>query len=296
MASSIVTMNVKPPFSFDEIAGYLSRSRNECLFTVEHNTVFRAVPVGENFVPVAIQGSDKSVTIQYLRECNNEHQKAVSDYVAEWLGLYDDLTAFNERMASCPLMKEVVSQHRGLRLVGVPNLFEALAWAIIGQQITLTFAYTLKRRFVEKWGTPHSLQGRDFWLFPQPEVVASLTSESLVSQGFSRNKASYVIDVAERIATNSLSKERLMKLGDFREIERQLLQIRGIGSWSAHYVLMRCFRDPSAFPVQDVGLHKAIKALMGLERKPGIGELQVLAECWQGYEAYAVFYLWRTLY
>lgn len=61
--------------------------------------------------------------------------------------------------------------------MGIPDLFEAIAWGILGQQINLTYAYTLKRRLVEKFGTSVEYEGKRFWLFPTPDVIANLTVE-----------------------------------------------------------------------------------------------------------------------
>lgn len=69
----------------------------------------------------------------------------------------------------------------------------------------------------------------------------------------------------------------------------------GFGPWTANYVMMRCLRDPSAFPIEDVGLHNALKQQLKLSEKPGLAEIRQLAAAWQGWEAYATFYLWRSL-
>ena len=79
-------------------------------------------------------------------------------------------------------------------------------------------------------------------------------------------------------------------------MEQALIRIRGIGPWTANYVLMRCLQMPMAFPIADVGLHLALKQALGWDRKPTIPEIRELAAGWSGWEAYATFYLWRLLY
>ena len=76
--------------------------------------------------------------------------------------------------------------------------------------------------------------------------------------------------------------------------EKLLVRIRGIGPWTANYVLMRCLRFPTAFPIDDVGLHNVIKLLTGSETKPT--KIKEYATTWTNWESYATFYLWRTLY
>jgi DNA-3-methyladenine glycosylase II len=78
-------------------------------------------------------------------------------------------------------------------------------------------------------------------------------------------------------------------------MREKLLQIRGVGEWTADYVLMKCFRIPSVFPITDVGLHNALKIHLGLSQKPSLPEIKKLAADWNPWEAYATFYLWRSL-
>lgn len=120
--------------------------------------------------------------------------------------------------------------------------------------------------------------------------------EELDSLRMTARKSEYLIDTAAAVASGELSKERLLAAGGLKEAERLLVGRRGIGPWTAHYVIMRCLRYPDAFPIDDVGLHNAIKLQMGLDRKPTKSELLELSADWAGWEAYATFYLWRLLY
>lgn len=98
------------------------------------------------------------------------------------------------------------------------------------------------------------------------------------------------------MADGRLVKELLLEMNDFAAMEKELLSIRGIGPWTANYVLMRCLRNAAAFPIADVGLHNALKHVLGLDEKPTLPHIRQLAEGWKGWEAYATFYLWRVLY
>ncbi|MNJ35231.1 DNA-3-methyladenine glycosylase [compost metagenome] len=109
-------------------------------------------------------------------------------------------------------------------------------------------------------------------------------------------KCEYLIGAAQLIADGTLTKEILLEAGSAGRAEEILVSIRGIGPWTANYVLMRCLRIPSAFPIDDVGLHNAIKKLTGSERKPTKREIRKLSAAWTDWEAYATFYLWRFLY
>ncbi|WP_408007647.1 DNA-3-methyladenine glycosylase family protein [Pseudalkalibacillus sp. A8] len=217
----------------------------------------------------------------------------VTNYIIEWFDLKTDLQPFYEIAGQDTLLSGLTKNFYGLRVIGVPDLFEALCWSVIGQQVNLPFAYTVKRRFVEAFGKSVEYNGQIFWLFPEPQKITCLMSEDLKELQFTARKAEYIIGIAEMMANGSLTKESLME--DLQNAEQKLLSIRGIGPWSAHYVMMRCLRDPSAFPIGDAGLQNALKKLLGRETKPAPEEIRQLFSSWENWEAYAVFYLWRSL-
>lgn len=139
-------------------------------------------------------------------------------------------------------------------------------------------------------------EGKQFWIFPTPYDIAALTVEELHVLRMTVKKCEYIIGVAQLIAEGKLTKELLLNAGDYKQSEKMLVSIRGIGTWTANYVLMRCLRVPTAFPIDDVGLHNAIKYLLGTEKKPTKEEILKLFSNWGNWESYATFYLWRFLY
>src|SRR6185437_15663346 len=84
---------------------------------------------------------------------DTQTKQAVELYLTEWFDMDTDLGPFYGLAAEDPLLKPLAERFRGLRNIGIPDLFEALCWGILGQQINLAFAYTLKKRFVETFGS-----------------------------------------------------------------------------------------------------------------------------------------------
>ncbi|MET0960055.1 MAG: DNA-3-methyladenine glycosylase [Psychrobacillus psychrotolerans] len=207
-----------------------------------------------------------------------------------------DLSLFYEVAKQDKILQQIHKRYYGLRMMCIPELFEALTWAIMGQQINLTFAYKLKQRFVEHFGECLTFEGNTFWLYPTYERIATLGVEELITLQFTVRKAEYVIGVAEAMTNGELTKEMLLQEPTYEQAKKSLLGIRGVGPWTADYALMKCLHQLSAFPIADVGLHNALKVPLGLERKPTIEEIKEVATNWQGWQAYATFYLWRSLY
>ncbi|WP_241158450.1 DNA-3-methyladenine glycosylase family protein [Cohnella candidum] len=297
------TMRLTPPpiFSFEHTLGYMARSANECLYRIENGTIIRCVPVGPH-KPVVAVGTDPdgslSIRISGVEPADLDRVSVpILEYVTDWLDLRTDLAPFFKIADRDPLLCGPAESFRGLRLVGVPDLYEAIGWAILGQQINLPFAYTLKRRLVESFGgSAVDGEGVRHWIFPAAETIAALNPADLIPLKMTAKKAEYLIHTAQLVASGTLTKEKLSAAGSASDAERLLTSVRGIGPWTAHYVAMRCLRFPEAFPIQDVGLHLAIKKLQGADRKPTLPEIREMASRWTGWEAYATFYLWRTLY
>ncbi|TQR21602.1 DNA-3-methyladenine glycosylase family protein [Psychrobacillus vulpis] len=296
----LIILNVPTEFSFTQNLRYLMRSTNECMFHIYDNKVRKAIPIDEYTALVEIRElDDYSLIIEFLgdtRPKSKATRERVVAYIIEWFDLKTELKVFYEVAKNDALLKQATIEFMGLRIMGIPDLFEAMVWGILGQQINLAYAYTLKRRLVEKFGRSVKFEGQQYWVFPTPSDIAKLALEDLVDLKMTVKKCEYLIEVASLIDMGLLNKKMLLDTNDLKEAEKVLTKIRGIGPWTANYVLMRCLRFPSAFPIDDVGLHNAIKHVTGSEQKPLRDEIQKLSIPWKGWEAYATFYLWRLLY
>ena len=290
------------PVDFDIKAnlGYLMRNKNECMFEVENEIITRVIAVRDMRFLVRIHFNARNqIIVQFLGDSSprkKSERTEVINFIREWFDLDRDLTPFYAMAKADSLLKRPVKEFYGLRLIGVPDLFEALCWGVLGQQINLAFAYSLKRQFVEKFGVSIESNEREYWVFPTYQQIAQLTPADLADIKMTLKKSEYIIGIAQLMANGELSKETLLSMDNLKEAEKSLIKIRGIGPWTANYVLMRCLRFTSAYPIDDVGLHNAIKHLTGSEKKPTKDELLKLSLKWANWQAYATFYLWRVLY
>lgn len=298
--NNALTLAAPKEFNFQENLRYLSRSNNECMFHIEDNKIYKVIPVEHvnPLVEISIN-TDGNIQIRFLGESYNSEKwvcDAVANYVIEWFDFTTDLAPFYTLAKHDPLLQGPIQDYYGLRTLGIPDLFEALSWGIIGQQINLAYAYTLKRRLVEQFGSYVKWNDRKHRIFPSPETIANLHVEDLKKLKMTTRKCEYLIGIARLITEGKLSKESLLQTQDVKIAEKQLTAIHGIGPWTAHYVLMRCLRFTSAFPIDDVGLHNAIKFITCSENKPTKHEIKDFAANWTNWESYETFYLWRVLY
>ncbi|WML58512.1 DNA-3-methyladenine glycosylase 2 [Neobacillus sp. PS2-9] len=292
-------IEIKPPedFNFKECLVFLGRSDQELLHRIKDGFVYKLLKIDQEPLLLKIGFIDDSLQGEFpLGKPTVKAQKMASDYVVDWFDLGRDLAGFYEMAQHDQMLQRVVSKYRGLRMIGIPDLFEALTWAIIGQQINLTFAYTLRKRFVERFGESVTFEGETYWLYPTFDRIAEIEVDALKELQFTARKAEYVIGVSRAMVNGELTREHLLKMEDYQQTHAYLTKLRGIGSWTADYVMMKCLHQSAAFPITDVGLHNAVRIQLGLERKPTLDELKEMAAGWTGWEAYSVFYLWRSLY
>jgi DNA-3-methyladenine glycosylase II len=298
--SPFITIHFPKEFQYAINLAYLARSPLECMFHLEDDKVIKAVKIGNRDVLLEVSSENSSeLQVRFLGRDQLPPKELCEEavrYVREWFDLNTDIKPFYKMAEGYPLLDSLVHRFYGLRIMGIPDLFESLCWGIMGQQINLPFAYLLKKRFVETYGRFMEWEGRQLWIFPDPKDIATLTVEQLMPLQLTRNKSEYILEIARRMAEGRLSKDDLLQWDDFKLAEKELTSIRGIGPWTANYAMMRCLRDPSAFLIADVGLHNAVRHLLELDRKPTLEELRLLFAEWGNWAGYITFYMWRTLY
>jgi DNA-3-methyladenine glycosylase II len=294
-----LSIEIIPPkeFNFNECLVFLGRSEQEILYQIRDGYLYKLVKINGEFILLKVGSHSTSIQVEFpIHTPTKSIRKEVASYIWEWFDLDQNVGGFYEMARQDRVLATIAEKYYGLRIMCIPDLFEGLTWAVIGQQINLTFAYTLKKRFVEQFGESLTYEGETFWLFPTCEKIAAIDVTDLRELQFSVRKAEYVIGIAQAMASGLLTKEDLLQQQEYELVHKSLTAIRGVGAWTADYVMMKCLHQPAAFPIADVGLHNALKLQLGLDRKPKIEEIRGMASDWRGWEAYATFYLWRSLY
>ena len=294
-AMKTIRIAVPVEFDYEQNLQFLKRSPKEVLHRVEEDGVVKLLQVNGELVLFKVKSSDKGLTIDFLNTTPSvQIQEHVKNFVREWFDLETDLIPFYKLAKKDELLKDLVKKHYGYRIIGQPDLFESLVWAVLGQQINLQFAYTLKQRFVENFGERLSWNDKNYFLFPTPQEVMKLGDADLLPLQFSRQKSKYSVNIAEAFASGTISKEKLKGL-PLQEAKEILMNVKGVGNWTANYALMKTFRYPDAFPLEDAGVHNAIKNLKRMKQKPSLAQVKRVFKNYKGWEAYATLYLWKSL-
>jgi DNA-3-methyladenine glycosylase II len=205
------------------------------------------------------------------------------------LGLRIDPAPFVAAAQDDPLLGPVVRRRPGLRIVQSATVFEALTWAIIGQQINLPFAIALRRTFILQAGRQHS---SGLWCYPEAIDVARLDVEALTGRKFSRSKAETLLRLAQLVASGELT---LAREDDATAVAASLLAVKGIGPWTVNYALLRGYGYADCSLHGDVAIRTAFQRLLGEAAKPGMPRTEALLEAYKPHRTMAAAYLWASL-
>ncbi|HEY0371683.1 MAG TPA: hypothetical protein VGD79_06755 [Thermoanaerobaculia bacterium] len=262
----MAVLDLPRDFRADLILRYLGRDSDSLCERVEGSTI-----------------STASVTIALAK------RRATIDGDVEvarrLLGLHHDNVPFERAHP------DLVRGHEGARLPRTATVWEGLMWAIVGQQVNLAFAYRLRRVLVELCGRKvrNGLRAH-----PAPKKVAELDYADLTSRQFSRSKAQYVIDTARLIASGALPLETFPSR-DPQEVETELVQVRGIGMWTANYVMMRGCGFPDCVPAGDSALSASLRTYFSLDHKGDAQRTRELMERFAPWRSLATYHFWLRL-
>jgi len=167
-----------------------------------------------------------------------------------------------------------------LRRRGDP--FRTLARAIVGQQISVKAAQSVWERVV---AAAPALA---------PEAMVGLRVRRLRACGLSERKAEYLRDLARHFVDGTIRLERWPQMDD-EAVIAELVQVRGIGRWTAEMLLMFSLLRPNVLPVDDLGLRRAASLHYFGGKPASAGELRALAARWEPWRSVATWYLWRSL-
>lgn len=155
-----------------------------------------------------------------------------------FLGIQQPTTEFIKQHQRHPQLGALLRQQPGLRVAQTSSPFEAVSWAIMGQQISVAAALNVRRRFIELTGVQHS---SGLWCYPDAQRVAQVSIEQLRSVGLSLNKARAIAQISQLLSSQTLTFPRHVDASNIEQLRSDLLAIAGIGPWTVNYTLMRGF-------------------------------------------------------
>lgn len=282
------TLSALPPFRLDLTVWALRRRQKNLIDRWNGKEYTRVFVIDRNATLVTVEqqnATDLLITVI----CANKIpklQEIVTDMLTKMLGTDRNLDEFYRLTAQDKYLKTLSSSFKGVKPPRFPTIFEALVNAIACQQVTLDLGILLLNRLSENYGKKFA----DQYAFPQPEDLADVYEEGLKRLGFSYQKARAIITLAKEIVEKGITFKDFENMSNMESIH-YLTKIRGIGRWSAEYVLLRGLGRIDTFPGDDVGAQKNLMLLMNLSNRPNYEEIQQLTRQWKPFAGFVYFHL-----
>jgi DNA-3-methyladenine glycosylase II len=243
-------------------------------------TVTQAGSTDDPRLHVDVEGETAEATRRFIRNLLNRV-----------LGLDIDLAPFYQVAAKDRRLNDLASRFRGMRPPRFPTIFEALVNGIACQQLSLEAGLSLLNRLAASHGrAPPSGGEANKAPFPRPWDMASTSLESLRALGFSRSKGTAIIEIARAIERRDIVLDQLESLDD-GTLQARLDELRGVGRWTAEYVLLRGYGRLNVFPGDDVGARNGLERWLGLRKPLDYQHTKSILRKWQPYSGLVYLHL-----
>ncbi len=281
-------LQYRPPFDYETLLGYLHKRAITGVEEVVERRYRRTVVLPHSRGIIELEPAEKAHAILlhlYLSDLSD--LSMLVQRCRHFFDLDAIPSAVSDVLAADPLLAPLVTARPGLRIPGTVDGFELAVRAILGQQISVAGARTLAGRIVSTLGEPlEQPSGSLTHYFAAPQAVAHSELQGL---GLTKSRIVALRAMARAIAEEGLVLDRS---AEREETICRLLQLPGVGPWTAAYIAMRALGDPDAFPLTDLGLQRAFERHgVPADRK----SIAQRAEAWRPWRAYATHHLWASL-
>ncbi len=279
-------LRYRPPLAWSVLGGFLA-GRGAAACEQFDGRVYRRTVCLEGHCGWIAVAPDPQAAV--LRVTGDPALAPVQELLSARLRRLFDLDApaqdIARQLGRDPRLAALVAGQPGLRIPGTLDGFDIALRAVIGQQISVKAATTVYSRLVRRFGRPLQtpFEGLDR-LAPDAACLAPLGLDELRAQGLMQARARTILALSEAVASGRLN---LQAGAPAAQLMSAMVELPGIGPWTAQYVAMRALGDPDVFPHADLGLLRAL----GLRRPR---ELEAASQVWRPWRAYAALYLWQA--
>jgi DNA-3-methyladenine glycosylase II len=282
-----ITLRPRPPFRLDLTVWALRRRPHNLVDRFEDGIWRRVLIVAGQPVGVAVAQIRDGMRPQIEVKLFAANPEAVQDdaiaIVSRTLGLDHDLSGFYRMADSDSILGPLRDKLRGMKPVRFPTVFEAFANAVACQLVSLSAGMHVLNRVSDAFGIEMTVAGVKMRSFATAEAIARTDPDTLRALGLSRQKASYLIAIAQMALIKSNPDFADLAALDDAAAIAHLSEIRGIGRWTAEYVLLRAFGRVNIFPGDDVGGRNGLCKWLGVRDRLGYEDMRDLLARWHPY-------------
>ena len=284
-----------PPFRLDFTVWALRRRPRNAIDRWDGTTYRRIVMIGRRVTELAIRQSGSPALPRVIVTATPSlrtpaDRRQVRSIVDRLLGLQINLSGWYRVAHRDRRLAELAERFRGLKPPRFPTVFEALVNAFACQQLSLVVGLELLNRLAAVCGVTRGIGARAQYAFPAARDVARVAPARYHAIGFSRQKVRALLTLARGIDRDEVNVERLAGDGD-QEAAARLRELRGVGRWTAEYVLLRGLGRLHVFPGDDVGAQKSLARWLGRPSPLDYDGVSRTVEKWRPYAGMLYFHL-----
>ncbi len=297
-ASQSVDFELSPqaPFRLDLTAWALRRRPENEVDRWDGTSYRRVISIQGKPFEISVRQEDHRqpprlvATIAGDRRAGLSARREIARMLTRMLGLEVDLAPFYQMAAGDPRLRGLARKYRGLKPVRFPTVFEALANAFACQQFTMAAGLQLLNRLARLGSVTMEAQSGRVFGFPRPSDLLRLPPRTFGKLGFSRQKTRAFRDLCRGILAGHFDVETLRDSSN-EEAMRFLLGLRGVGRWTAEYVLLRGLGHLDVFPGDDVGAQNRLAKWLHRSRPMNYSSVRRVLEPWQPYAGFLYFHM-----
>jgi DNA-3-methyladenine glycosylase II len=290
-----VIISPLPPFRLDLTVWALRRRPRNDIDRWDGTTYRRIVMVGRRPTELAIRQSGSPAAPRVIvtptpslrTPAERGHVRSIIDRL---LGLHVDLSEWYRVAHRDRRLTELAERFRGVKPPRFPTVFEALVNGFACQQLSLVVGLELLNRLAAVCGVRRRTGEGEQYAFPSARDVARVAPAEYHAIGFSRQKVRALVTLARGIDQGDVDVERLARDGD-QEAAARLRELRGVGRWTAEYVLLRGLGRLHVFPGDDVGAQKSLARWLGRPAPLDYEGVSKAVQRWQPYAGMVYFHL-----
>jgi DNA-3-methyladenine glycosylase II len=289
------TLTPTPPFDFSkslQFLGIFGPTKNEQ--TVSTHSLTKAISIDGQTVVFQLTsiGTTEKPGLEYTlfsaKPFSQAMENAVVERITFFLSLKDDLQPFYRLGRADPDFAPIIEHLYGYHQVKFLSPFENACWAVLTQRNPMKIAQQTKQALVEKYGSSLEVSGSVYWAFPEPMQIAVVDESELLKLIRNDRRTEYLVAVARAF---SEADEEFLKTASDEEVEAWLSNIKGIGEWSATFIMVRGLGRMERVPLTEARLFEAASKVYGHGEELSRDDLKRLADkygLWQGYWAHYI--------
>ena len=285
-----------PPFRLDLTVWALRRRARNMIDRWDGTTYRRVIVLADTPTELAIRQAGPVVTPRLVVTATPTPRtsldcRSVRRLVGRLLGPRIDLTDWYRKALDDSHLATLAGTFSGMKPPRFPTLFEAVVNAFACQQLSLEVGLELLNRLAALCGARVGSGSDIRYAFPTAQDISGLSPEDCRALGFSWQKAQALVSLARAITRGELDLEGLARQADEVKIRQRLLELRGVGRWSAEYALLRGLGRLDVFPGDDVGAQKALARWLGRSQRPDYAGVSRAAKQWSPFAGLVYFHL-----